>query len=362
MAGICSDGSTNSSIVSSNDCPKARFKLWTPKMESNFLMKKFTKRLSFTSTLSDAFSTVEEESTSRDTDSSSSSSERKTVKFGSIEVRQYEIITSDHPGCSAYFPLSLGWRYAENYPIAIDQYEENRSSRRSKADLRQSCEERRNMLAGSYWQVDQCLQLFEVALVYVMILIMGLSIGWTPITLQFWGVLLLLFRSICSPITEEENNPEKCKTRRTEAYCTWHENDVHHRNGKHYFRTHSQCRRYQRRWQGKPSKQAERCKAVFFPKPYSAVALVRILLVFWRINVASSWADHTSKNQKMKIYNSHEQHGFELSSTRPNFFWFYCHLQIDWLLNWIRIWRSHVFDLLARRRIDSIRMWEKVTQ
>lgn len=204
-------------------------------MKSNFLMKRFARRLSSNSTLSDASSAVEEESRSRDTDSSSSG-EGKKVKFGSIKVRQYEIITSDHPGCSAYFPLSLGWGYVENYPIAIDQYEENRSSRRSKAELRQGFVERRNVLVESFWIVDQCLQFFESALVFVMILIMGLSMGWTPMTLQFWGVLLLLFRSICFSITEEENNPEKCKTRRTEDYCTSHEYGVHRRNGELYFR------------------------------------------------------------------------------------------------------------------------------
>lgn len=78
----------------------------------------------------------------------SPSSEGKKVHFGSLEMRNYEVVLGDHPDCSSGPPISLGWAYAESNPISVERYEEIKpsSSRRSMDQLELNYFVRKRML------------------------------------------------------------------------------------------------------------------------------------------------------------------------------------------------------------------------
>jgi hypothetical protein len=73
--------------------------------------------------------------------------DRKTVSFASIEIRNYSIVFGDHPYCNDGLPLSLGWDFDGINLLSLDTYEATRAPRRSRRELRMSCEERRQLLS-----------------------------------------------------------------------------------------------------------------------------------------------------------------------------------------------------------------------
>jgi hypothetical protein len=79
---------------------------------------------------------------------------KKSVSFSSLEIREYEVVIGDHPCCSRGVPVSLGWEYSEAGPLNLDEYEEGRSPRRSRFDLRTSSEERSDILSDVASQGD----------------------------------------------------------------------------------------------------------------------------------------------------------------------------------------------------------------
>lgn len=70
------------------------------------------------------------------------------VHFGSIEIREYEIILGDNPGCLSGPSLSIGWNYStlENIPNTVDKYEINRAPRRSPEQFKLTVKEREQIL------------------------------------------------------------------------------------------------------------------------------------------------------------------------------------------------------------------------
>jgi hypothetical protein len=54
---------------------------------------------------------------------SSCESEVKTVRFGTIEVREYKVIKGDHPFCKGGLALSLDWEYNTIGSIQIEDFE-----------------------------------------------------------------------------------------------------------------------------------------------------------------------------------------------------------------------------------------------
>jgi hypothetical protein len=72
---------------------------------------------------------------------------QKAVSFTSVEIREYNVIVGDHPCCASGFPLTLDWEYREVSNIEVDTYEEVRSPRRHKEDLKISPEERCQLLS-----------------------------------------------------------------------------------------------------------------------------------------------------------------------------------------------------------------------
>ena len=56
--------------------------------------------------------------------SSAKSKQRGTVRFGTIEIRQYNVIAGDNPDCRKGPAISLGWDYVNaEEKISVDDYE-----------------------------------------------------------------------------------------------------------------------------------------------------------------------------------------------------------------------------------------------
>jgi hypothetical protein len=100
----------------------------------------------------DAQSDTTDESVSpskEEDDSSSESSKRKSsVRFGSIEIREYERIVGDHPDVKFGPPMGIGWQYYQNEQIPIDEYERRRGPK--KFMLRMSSITRKNVLRNVF--------------------------------------------------------------------------------------------------------------------------------------------------------------------------------------------------------------------
>ena len=79
------------------------------------------------------------------TDSSMSRNSRKSVHFGSVQIRQYDRVLGDNPGCSIGCPMSLGWNYTALDAISLDQFEDDRINR-PRRQLNMTSNMRRNIL------------------------------------------------------------------------------------------------------------------------------------------------------------------------------------------------------------------------
>lgn len=73
-------------------------------------------------------------------------SHRKAVSFTHLDFRTYNVTIGDHPCCMGGLPITLDWDYVEEGVLPIDQYESERNPRRSRAELRKTCEERHQIL------------------------------------------------------------------------------------------------------------------------------------------------------------------------------------------------------------------------
>mmetsp|Transcript_8917 Transcript_8917/g.12338 ORF Transcript_8917/g.12338 Transcript_8917/m.12338 type:complete len:209 (-) Transcript_8917:169-795(-) len=74
------------------------------------------------------------------------SEKSKSVSFGSLQTREYNVILGDHECCTEGPPLSLGWNYTPNPTVPLDDYERSRAPRRSRRELRQRGDIRRDIL------------------------------------------------------------------------------------------------------------------------------------------------------------------------------------------------------------------------
>lgn len=71
----------------------------------------------------------------------------KSVSFTHLDFRMYNVTIGDHPYCQTGCPLTLDWEYTEAGALPIDQYEAERSPRRTRTELRKTCEERHQILS-----------------------------------------------------------------------------------------------------------------------------------------------------------------------------------------------------------------------
>jgi hypothetical protein len=60
---------------------------------------------------------------------------RRSVEFGTIEIRQHGLVLGDHPDCSYGPPLQLGWECNDKSLQNVDDYEFSRRSRRHRSNL-----------------------------------------------------------------------------------------------------------------------------------------------------------------------------------------------------------------------------------
>ena len=51
---------------------------------------------------------------------------RKTVSWGSLEIRVHSLVLGDHPCCSGALPLQLGWEYDDTELVNLDTYEQHK--------------------------------------------------------------------------------------------------------------------------------------------------------------------------------------------------------------------------------------------
>jgi len=72
---------------------------------------------------------------------------KKSVGFGSINIRNYAVIMGDHPCCIMGCPLTLDWSFSEGEHVSVDEYENSRSPRAARGALRFTWDERRSILS-----------------------------------------------------------------------------------------------------------------------------------------------------------------------------------------------------------------------
>jgi hypothetical protein len=73
---------------------------------------------------------------------------KKSVSFGSVQIREYNRLVGDHPDVRVGPPLTISWEYGVRQPIAIDEYEQNRPA--MKKVLRMSSITRKNLLLNVF--------------------------------------------------------------------------------------------------------------------------------------------------------------------------------------------------------------------
>lgn len=78
----------------------------------------------------------------------STASSKKSVKFGNVIIREYNRIPGDHPDTRAGPPITISWEYAEQPAKSLDDYEQNRPTKRM--NLRLSSITRKNILRNVF--------------------------------------------------------------------------------------------------------------------------------------------------------------------------------------------------------------------
>jgi hypothetical protein len=80
---------------------------------------------------------------------------RSSVSFHEINLRYYDQTIGDHPNTSYGPPIALDWNYEETEPIHIDEYEENRGSRRTLRQLMVNYYTRKDLLMLTYGHSEE---------------------------------------------------------------------------------------------------------------------------------------------------------------------------------------------------------------
>jgi hypothetical protein len=92
-----------------------------------------------------ALSSKSTQSNTMQTQSRSSTTEKRSVLFDTVTVRSYERIAIPCPRCVAF--ISIGWRYAQAETLSIDEYEQQREPLRNHGlGIVMSVRDRRNLL------------------------------------------------------------------------------------------------------------------------------------------------------------------------------------------------------------------------
>ncbi|KAL3807759.1 hypothetical protein ACHAXA_004226 [Cyclostephanos tholiformis] len=80
---------------------------------------------------------------------------KRQVRFGSIVIRDYDMILGDNPSCVSGIPLAISWNYTEYQPLDVDEYELHRSPRRSMENMQLNISQRMRLLSeAGFTKVD----------------------------------------------------------------------------------------------------------------------------------------------------------------------------------------------------------------
>lgn len=71
---------------------------------------------------------------------------RRSVTFGVVNIREYDLTLGDHPDCTFGPPMSLDWDYQEVFESSVEYYETNREPRRRPHQMIQNYFRRKNIL------------------------------------------------------------------------------------------------------------------------------------------------------------------------------------------------------------------------
>ncbi|KAL7527757.1 hypothetical protein ACHAXR_002118 [Thalassiosira sp. AJA248-18] len=84
-----------------------------------------------------------------------SSQRKRRVRFGTVTIRDYDMILGDHPCCSCGPPVTIDWTYRQNEPVDVDVYQfETVLSRKSLRRCRTLNYYQRKHLLSDYTELD----------------------------------------------------------------------------------------------------------------------------------------------------------------------------------------------------------------
>lgn len=63
------------------------------------------------------------------------STHQRSVSFNQVKIREYEMTLGDNPACKNGPPVTIGWKYSEEYVSCIDDYENLRGAPRTKYEM-----------------------------------------------------------------------------------------------------------------------------------------------------------------------------------------------------------------------------------
>ena len=79
----------------------------------------------------------------------STTSDKKSVKFGTIKIRKHSVTLGDNPSCRSGPPVTLGWDFIEDSSIALSEYEDKRAPRRKSHQIYMHKNQRKHLLENS---------------------------------------------------------------------------------------------------------------------------------------------------------------------------------------------------------------------
>ncbi|KAL7538551.1 hypothetical protein ACHAXR_008636 [Thalassiosira sp. AJA248-18] len=80
---------------------------------------------------------------------------KRKVHFGTVLVRDYNMILGEHPCCSIGPPITIDWDYLEYEPLDVDEYEFHHPPRRSMREMCLNYYQRKNLLShAGFTEVD----------------------------------------------------------------------------------------------------------------------------------------------------------------------------------------------------------------
>lgn len=83
------------------------------------------------------------------TKSTSSFKDTKKVSFTDMHIREYEVKLGDHPFCSSWPPITMGWNYIQKKNISFDSLDENDYSQRKQKAKKVDAKTRLEMLLNA---------------------------------------------------------------------------------------------------------------------------------------------------------------------------------------------------------------------